>query len=62
MSHQNKLYQLRTNMNFAMKHNVQTYLNNDEYNYIYIYTYTYILSLKLFKRNKKKILKNKSKD
>ena len=32
MSHQNKLYQVRTNMNFAMKHNVQSYLNNDKYN------------------------------
>ena len=32
MSHQNKLHQVRTNINFGMKHNIQTYLINDEYN------------------------------
>ena len=32
MSHQNQLYQVRANMNFAMKQNVQTDLNNDKYN------------------------------
>ena len=27
------MIQVRTNTNFAMKHNPQTYLNNDEYNH-----------------------------